>query len=74
MKKFVLSLALLGFAAAPTFAQEADFMKVDADADGLVTMEEASSAGWTWSEDEFKAADTDGDGSLSTEEFAAAAG
>ena len=74
MKKFILSLALLGFAAAPTMAQEADFMKVDANADGLVSMEEASAAGWTWTEDQFKGADTDGDGSLNATEFATAAG
>ena len=74
MKKLVLSFALVSFAALPAFAQEADFTKVDANADGLVSMEEASAAGWTWSEDDFKAADADGDGSLKAEEFAAVAG
>jgi len=74
MKKFILSLALLGFAGAPALAQEADFMKVDANADGLVSMEEAAAAGWEWTEDQFKTVDVDGDGSLNAEEFAAAAG
>ena len=49
MKKLVLALSLAGFSIlqAPAFAQEADFMKVDADGDGLVTMDEAAAAGWT---------------------------
>jgi len=78
MKKLILALSMAGFAAlsaqAPALAQEADFAKVDANADGMVSMEEAAAAGWSWSEDDFKAADADGDGSLNAEEFAAAAG
>ena len=78
MKKLILALSLAGFAAlpalTPALAQEADFAKVDANADGMVSMEEAAAAGWTWTEDDFKAADADGDGSLNADEFAAAAG
>ena len=78
MKKLILALSMAGFAAlsaqAPALAQEADFAKVDANADGMVSMEEAAAAGWAWSEDDFKAADADGDGSLNADEFAAAAG
>lgn len=74
MKKFVLALSILGLAGAPALAQEADFAAVDANADGLVSMEEATAAGWDWTEDQFKAADGDGDGSLNADEFAAAAG
>ncbi len=72
MKKLVLALATIGFAAAPAFAQEADFAKVDANADGKVMMEEATAAGWTWTEEQFKAADTDADGGLNADEFKAA--
>ncbi len=72
MKKFVLALSLIGFGALPALAQEADFATVDADGNGVVSMEEATTAGWTWTEDQFKAADTDGDGGLNEEEFAAA--
>ena len=72
MKKFVLALSLVGLGIVPALAQEADFSTVDANGDGMVSMEEAANAGWTWSEDQFKAADTDGDGGLNADEFAAA--
>ncbi|MFZ1813811.1 MAG: hypothetical protein WBO55_02960 [Rhizobiaceae bacterium] len=72
MKKLVVALALSGLVAAPAFAAEMDFAKVDADANGAVSMEEATAAGWEWSEDQFKAADADADGSLNAEEFTAA--
>jgi EF hand len=81
MKKLILTLAVatLGFAgfALPSLAQDAakgemDYMKVDANADGSVTMEEATAAGWKWTADQFKAADTDANGSLSADEFVTA--
>ena len=72
MKKVILALGLAGFASAALAAGEMDFAKVDADANGLVSMEEASAAGWEWTEEQFKAADKDADGSLNADEFAAA--
>ncbi len=74
MKKLVLTLAAIGFAVAPALAQEADFTKVDANADGQVSLQEATTAGWTWTEDQFKQADADASGGLSSEEFKAVAG
>jgi hypothetical protein len=51
---------------------ERDFMKVDTDADGAVTPEEALTAGWTWSAEQFAAADKDSNGTLSADEFLSA--
>jgi len=73
MKNFILALTVSGFAAFPALAAEMDFTKVDGDANGAVSMEEAAAAGWEWNEEQFKAADTNGDGALSLEEFAVAA-
>jgi Ca2+-binding EF-hand superfamily protein len=73
MKTLIVALGLIGLVAVPAIAAEMDFAKVDADGDGMVTMEEATAAGWEWSAEEFTTADADGDGSLSEEEFAAAA-
>ncbi len=72
MKKIVVALVLSGFVAASASAAEMNFATVDADGDGFVTMEEASDAGWDWSDEQFMEADTDGDGALSDPEFAAA--
>lgn len=78
MKKVMLSIAFVGFSAITAFAAshagEKDFAVVDADANAMVSMEEATAAGWKWTAEEFKAADTDADGSLNAEEFAAASG
>jgi hypothetical protein len=71
MRKVILALAMIGFTL-PALAQMADFATADANSDNMVSMEEASGAGLTWTDEEFKAADADGDGSLSEEEFAAA--
>ena len=72
MKKVVLALGLAAMIAGPALAQETDFAAVDTDGNGQVTMDEATAAGWTWSQEDFTAADADGDGSLNAEEFAAA--
>lgn len=80
MKKLILSLsvATFGFAglALPAMAaegaKEMDFVKVDADANGKVTAEEALAAGWAWTPEQFAAADRDSDGGLSADEFVTA--
>ena len=74
MKKVVIALGLAALISGPALAQEMDFAAVDADGNGQVSMDEATAAGWNWTDEEFKAADADGDGALSEEEFAAAAG
>lgn len=72
MKKFLLALAMIGLTTVNAFAAETDFAIVDADGDGVVTMEEAVDAGWEWSDEDFMSADADGDGGLNAEEFEAA--
>ena len=72
MKKLILALGLSTFAFAPLHAQDADFATTDANGDGMVTMEEATAAGYPWTDEEFAGADADGSGALSEEEFTAA--
>lgn len=72
MKKFVVALTLSTILSSAAIAAEMDFAVVDADGDTLVSMKEASAAGWEWTDEEFTAADADGDGFLNAEEFAAA--
>jgi len=72
MKKLLTAFAVAGLAAAPALAQTADWKTTDANTDSMGTMEEATAAGYTWTEEQFKAADTDGNGSLSEAEFTAA--
>ncbi|MCB1429946.1 MAG: hypothetical protein KDJ48_11190 [Nitratireductor sp.] len=69
MKKYVVALALSALVAAPAFAAEMDFAAVDADGNGAVTLEEATAAGWEWTEEQFAAADKNSDGALDAEEF-----
>ena len=66
-----------GLAVGPAIAaeeavKEMDFVKVDADANGKVTPEEALAAGWAWTPEQFAAADRDSDGGLSADEFVTA--
>jgi EF hand len=72
MKKLFLALTLSTILSSAAIAAEMDFAVVDADGDSLVSTDEASAAGWDWTEEEFAAADADGDGFLNAEEFAAA--
>jgi EF hand len=58
--------------AAEEATKEMDFVKVDANADGKVSVEEAAAAGWVWTPEQFAAADRDSDGSLSADEFVTA--
>ena len=70
MKKLLTTVSILTFTAGVAWAQ--DFGAVDADANSMVSMEEATAAGLPWTEDEFKMADANGDGSLDADEFKAA--
>lgn len=72
MRKLVLALSIIGFAASPALAQMADFPTADADGDGQVTLEEATAAGFEWTPEQFSQADADASGGLSEEEFAQA--
>lgn len=73
MKKFLIACSIAGIvggaAAIPAFAGEMDFTKVDANGDGIISIDEARAAGWEWTEDQFKTADADGDGGLNADEF-----
>lgn len=73
MKKTLLATTAALLFAAPAFAQDADFVTVDADASGGVSYEEAVAVMTDLTEDAFAAADTDQDGELSEDEFAAMA-
>ena len=73
MKRIVTALAAGAFFVSPlAFADEAKFTAADADADGMLTSEEAMAGMEGTTEEAFTAADTDGDGSLSMEEYNAA--
>jgi hypothetical protein len=74
MKKLILAMGLVGLVAGNAVAAEMDYAKVDANADGSVSMEEATAAGWERTEEQFKAADADASGGLSADEFKAASG
>lgn len=69
-----LALLLIALSAAPAFAQTLDFRKVDANGDGVVTLEEARAAGLDWNEDALAGFDLDSNGVLSEEEYKAAVG
>ena len=71
MKKLILALSITSFSASAATAQ-ASFEAVDANANGTVSMAEATDAGLPWSQDQFTLADKDGDGELNPDEFAAA--
>tara|TARA_A100001391_G_scaffold179305_1_gene144214 strand:- start:910 stop:1227 length:318 start_codon:yes stop_codon:yes gene_type:complete len=73
MNKTVLSLAaLIGLSATGgAFAQALDFNSLDANADGVISMEELQVAIPDLTAESFAMLDTDTDGSLSAEEFAA---
>jgi hypothetical protein len=72
MKKLLLALLTVAFGTVSVMAQMPTFAVADANADGMVSMEEATSAGIT--ADQFTAADANADGSLNEEEFTAATG
>jgi hypothetical protein len=69
MKQLLAIFAVLVLASGTAFAGGAKFGDVDANKDGAVSIEEATSAGL--SEDKAKAADANGDGQLDVVEFSA---
>jgi len=70
MKPIALALGAL-FVSSAAFAA-ADFATVDANADGLVTIEEAALGAPEITTEAFQEADANGDGALSAEEYAVA--
>jgi Ca2+-binding EF-hand superfamily protein len=72
MKRLVVALVLSGIVAASAYAAEMEFGTVDSNGDGMVTMDEATAAGWEWTDEQFSAVDADGNGTLDEEEFTTA--
>lgn len=75
MKNPITAIALAAILTTSTAAIAAsdDFAKIDANGDGMVTLEEGMTMHSDWTNDAFKSLDTDGNGSLSEDEYAAAA-
>ena len=69
MKNLIAIFAVLVLASGTAFAMGGKFGDVDANKDGAVSIEEATSAGLA--EDKVKAADANGDGQLDVVEFSA---
>jgi hypothetical protein len=74
MRMLVLALGVAGLVAVPALAAEVEFVRVDTDGSGLVSVEEIAAAGWELSEEKFAEADADADGYLNADEFKVAAG
>lgn len=72
MKIPVLVLSLIAFMPVAAIAAD-DFVKIDADGDGQVSLDEITASGLNWTKDQFTGADSDHNGTLSIEEFNAAA-
>jgi len=70
MKKLIALIAFT-FVSTAAYADGPAFTVADANADGLVSMEEAKSALPDMEADKIAAADTNQDGSLSVEEYTA---
>jgi len=68
MRKLIITLAASAFAV--TAAQAVELTEIDADNNGVISMEEAKVAMPDLSVEDFTAADADGDGSLNAEELA----
>ena len=67
MRKALLALAVSTFAVTSALAVE--LTEIDADNNGVISMEEAKVAMPNLSQEDFTAADVDGDGSLNAEEL-----
>lgn len=74
MGKILCTMATIGFVSLSTAALAAagDFNKVDADQNGLLTLEEVLSVHGDWTEANFREFDVDSNGALSQEEYEAA--
>ena len=71
MKKIVLStLVVLGLSSAAYAQAATDFVAVDTDVSGAVSLEEAQAVWTDLTPEAFAAADTDANGELSAEEYA----
>jgi hypothetical protein len=75
MRKQKVFLAAVAFMASSSIALAAgeDFTKADANADGMITLEEGRALHADWTAESFKALDTNADGSLNQMEYETAA-
>ena len=72
MKKLLISVLVLGLGASSAMAQMAtDFVAVDVDASGSVSLTEAMVVWPDLTDEAFAAADADGDGGLNQAEYEA---
>lgn len=74
MKLFASVATIAALTAGAALAQDVAFTDVDADADGLLSLEEVQGAAPEVTEDEFNTYDADVDGFLNEDEFTAWAG
>lgn len=70
MKKLIAALSIIGFSTL-AYAESPAFTTADANADGVVSMEEAKAALPEMEEAKIVAADANNDGALSEDEYSA---
>ena len=68
----IVALAATLLLSSAAFAATGDFIKIDANADGKITLEEGMKLHPDWTAEAFKSLDTNADGSLNTLEYEAA--
>ena len=71
MKKLLVSIVAIGFASAAMAQVATDFVAVDADASGDVSLTEVQTVWATLTEEAFKAVDTNADGKVDQAEYEA---
>src|SRR5436190_16423737 len=69
----IVAVAATLLLSSTAFATTSDFSKIDANADGKITLEEGMKLHPDWTAESFKALDKDGDGALSQAEYDTAA-
>src|SRR5436190_8484058 len=69
----IVAVAATLLLSSTAFATTSDFSKIDANADGKITLEEGMKLHPDWTAEAFKALDKDGDGALSQAEYDTAA-